>query len=149
MEELVERCIMIELDPHVAAFWQAVLQEGDALAQRIEQFTPTAENVAALEQTTLTHLQDQGFRTLVLSRTRRAADAALLRTGENGQGLHSRWYLATPAARIRALQLCRVQITFYEGDAMQLLPCYRARRSCGPLSRSALHGKILGVDVDV
>ncbi len=125
MEELVARCIMIELDPQVAAFWQAVLQEGEALAQRIEQFTPTPENVAALERTTPTRLLEQGFRTLVLNRTRRAgilaAGAALMRTGENGQGLRSRWYPATLAARIRALQPYRDRIAFYAGDALQLL----------------------------
>ena len=70
MEELVERCLMIELDPHVAAFWQAVLQEGEALAQRIENFTPTAETVAALAQVTLVTMLERGFRTQVLNRTR-------------------------------------------------------------------------------
>ena len=125
MEDLVERCIMIELDPQVTAFWQAVLQEGEALAQCIEQFTPTAESVAALVQATPTGVLERGFRTLVLNRTRRAgilaAGAALMRTGENGQGLRSRWYPATLAARIRALQPYRDRITFYGGDALQLL----------------------------
>ena len=61
MEDLVERCIMIELDAHVAAFWQAVLQEGEALAQCIEQFKPTVESVAALAQTTPTGVLDRPF----------------------------------------------------------------------------------------
>ena len=125
MEGLVERCIMIELDPHVAAFWQAALQEGEALAQRIEDFAPTADNVLALIQTEPATVLDHGFRTLVLNRTRRAGilapGAALMRTGENGQGLRSRWYPATLAGRIRSLQPFCSRITFRQGDALQLL----------------------------
>ena len=44
-----------------------------------------------------------------------------MRTGENGQGLRSRWYPVTLAACIRALQPYRDRITFCTGDALQLL----------------------------
>ena len=125
MEELVPHCLMIELDPDVAAFWQAVLQEGEALAQRIEAFTPTAARVTALTHTPPACVLDHGFRTLVLNRTRRggilAPGASLMRRGENDQGMQSRWYPATLAARIRAIQPYRARIRFHAGDALQLL----------------------------
>ncbi len=103
MEGLVERCVMLDLDPDVAAFWHAVLREGEALAQRIEAFEPTRERVEALTCTVPASVLDHGFRTLVLNRTRRsgilAPGAALIRQGEKGQGLGSRWYPDTLGRR--------------------------------------------------
>lgn len=109
-----------------AAFWQAVLQHGEALAQRIEAFEPTRSQVERLAQTVPHSLLDHGFRTLVLNRTRRAGilapGAALIRNGENGQGLRSRWYPETLARRIRAIQPYVDRIEFRGEDALQLLP---------------------------
>ena len=126
MEGLVEQCVMLDLDPDVAAFWHTVLREGEALAQRIEAFEPTRERVEALSQTVPVSVLDHGFRTLVLNRTRRsgilAPGAALIRQGENGQGLGSRWYPDTLARRIRAIQPYAERIVFAQGDALALLP---------------------------
>ena len=126
MEGLVERCIMLDLDPDVAAFWHAVLREGEALVQRIEAFEPSREQVEALMRTVPASILDHGFRTLVLNRTRRsgilAPGAALIRQGENGQGLSSRWYPDTLARRIRAIQPFAERIVFAQGDALALLP---------------------------
>ena len=126
MENRVERCVMLDLDPDVAAFWHAVLREGEALAQRIEAFEPTRERVEALTREVPGSILDHGFRTLVLNRTRRsgilAPGAALIRKGENGQGLGSRWYPDTLARRIRAIQPYAERIAFAQGDALTLLP---------------------------
>ena len=126
MEGLVEHCVMLDLDPDVAAFWHAVLREGEALAQRIEVFEPTRERVEALTCTVPASVLDHGFRTLVLNRTRRsgilAPGAALIRQGEKGQGLGSRWYPDTLARRIRAIQPFAARIAFAQGDALALLP---------------------------
>ena len=126
MENLVEHCVMLDLDPDVAAFWHAVLREGETLAQRVEAFQPTRERVEALMQTVPVSILDHGFRTLVLNRTRRsgilAPGAALIRRGEKGQGLLSRWYPDTLARRIRAIQPFAARIAFAQGDAMSLLP---------------------------
>ncbi len=125
MEGLVERCVMIELDPDVTAFWQAVLQEGEALARCIETFQPTRDQVEAIAQTVPASLLARGFRTLVLNRTRRsgilAPGAALIRQGEKGQGLRSRWYPETLARRIRDIQPYADRIVFWQGDALSLL----------------------------
>lgn len=126
MENHVEHCVMLDLDPDVAAFWHAVLREGETLAQRVEAFQPTRERVEALMQTIPVNILDHGFRTLVLNRTRRsgilAPGAALIRQGEKGQGLLSRWYPETLARRIRAIQPFAARIAFAQGDAMSLLP---------------------------
>lgn len=125
-EDLVERCVMIELDPDVAAFWHAVLQEGEELACRIESFSLDPEQVEKVIQTVPVTQLEHGFRTLVLNRTRRAGilapGAALIRQGESGQGLRSRWYPDTLVQRIRDIQSYADRIAFCQGDAMQLLP---------------------------
>ena len=101
MDELVDRAILIERDPDVAAFWRAALQRGGELAERVREFRPTLESIRELERA-VSHATeagrcapdscgnrpgqlsgarrgtarsggvDRGFRTLVLNRTRRA-----------------------------------------------------------------------------
>ena len=125
-ENLVDHCVMIELDPDVAVFWQMVLQQSEALAQRIETFELTRDHVEALDQETPSSPLDHAFRTLVRNRTRRAGilapGATLIRKGENSKGLASRWYPKTLARRIRDIQPYSHRIDFRLGDAMTLLP---------------------------
>ena len=125
-ENLVDNCVMIELDPDVAVFWQMVLQQSEALAQRIETFELTRDHVEALDQETPSSPLDHAFRTLVRNRTRRAGilapGATLIRKGENSKGLASRWYPTTLARRIREIQPYAERIDFRLGDAMTLLP---------------------------
>ena len=52
MEGLVKRCILVEVDRDVAAFWHAALRHSDALCERILAFTPTRDNVLALANRT-------------------------------------------------------------------------------------------------
>ena len=85
MERLVYRCLMAEIDPDVAAFWQAALHHSDRLIARIAQFTPTYDSVAELEAQTPAGVIAHGFRTLVLNRTRRGgilADGASVNRSE-------------------------------------------------------------------
>lgn len=125
MERLAERCIMIEIDRDVAAFWHAALRHGTSLAKRIRRFSPTRERVNALERTPPDGLIDHAFRTFVLNRTRNsgilAPGASLTKSGENGKGILSRWYPDTLSRRIEAIHEHADKITFCEGDAMQLL----------------------------
>ena len=121
MENLADRAVMIELDPDVAAFWRAALRRGRALAARVREFSPTRENIAALEEGET----DRAFRTLVLNRTRNsgilAPGAALIRNGENGKGVASRWYPGTLVRRLEAIGEYADRITFHEDDGMRLL----------------------------
>ena len=125
-EDLVDRCVMIERDEDVAVFWQVVLEQGEALARRIETFKLTRDRVETLDQATPRSPMDHAFRTLVRNRTRRAGilapGAALIRKGENSKGLASRWYPQTLARRIRDIQPYAERIDFCWGDAMTLLP---------------------------
>lgn len=68
---------------------------------------------------------ERGFRALVLNRTRRggilADGASLIRSGENGNGLASRWYPDTLASRLSAIREYAGQIEFHHTDGMTLL----------------------------
>lgn len=125
MEDLVDRCLMVELDCHVAAFWRAALDHGEELSERVLEFIPTVTAVKALEEQVEDGVVARGFRTLVLNRTRRggvlAPGASLIRAGENDKGITSRWYPATLANRIKAINAFADRIGFRETDGMKEL----------------------------
>ena len=120
MEGLVKRCVMVELDRDVAAFWLDALRKADFMIQKISGFRPTRENVAEIERQST-----NGFRTLVLNRTRNsgilAQGASFVKSGENGKGIASRWYPDTLVRRLRAIARYSDKISFIEGDGMQVL----------------------------
>lgn len=126
MEDLVDEAVMIELDHDVAAFWHAALRYGDGLANRVREFSPTRENLVEWDTTAPQCLEDHGFRTLILNRTRRAGilapGASFMREGENGKGVLSRWYPDTLAARLSAISGVADRLTFFEGDGLSALP---------------------------
>ena len=141
MEGLARRCVMIEIDPEVAAFWRAALRDGPALAERVRGFAPTRENICALERSPAADDIDRAFRALVRNRTRNsgimAPGASLIRHGENGKGVASRWYPETLAKRLNAVAARADRIDFREGDGLGLLE---------PLLRE--HGRRAAVFVD-
>ena len=125
MEGLVERCLLAELDPDVAAFWKAALRHGPELAELVLGFEPTREAVEALARTQPDEPLERGFRALVLNRTRRggilAAGASLSRAGESGKGLASRWYPQTIVSRLHEISAHADRIEFRETDGMRVL----------------------------
>ena len=125
MEGLADRALLVERDPDVAAFWRAALEHGDALMARVRDFTPSREAVERLANQAPGCVVEHGFRTLVLNRTRRggvlAPGAALIKRGENGHGMASRWYPDTLIERLQAIQQHADRLMFIEGDGMRLL----------------------------
>jgi len=125
MEGWVERCVMVEIDPDVAAFWQAVLKHGTRLSTKVKEFKVSREEVETVSTGSSTDIVERGFRTLVLNRTRRGGilepGAAFIKNGENGKGLASRWYPKTISNRIEAISRYADRIRFEEGDGMDKL----------------------------
>jgi len=125
MEGLADRCVLVELDRDVAAFWHSALNHADELCKRIESFVPTRQSIQQLCNEHPASLLDHGFRTLVLNRTRRggilAPGASLIRAGEGDRGVASRWYPATLVRRLRDIQGHSEAICFCEGDGAKLL----------------------------
>jgi DNA adenine methylase len=128
-EHLADHVVMAELDPHVSAVWGAIFGgQAEWLATRIEHFVLSKRNVAAvLDQPCLTQ-RDLAFATILRNRVQRggimAPGAGLVKQGENGRGLHSRWYPDTLARRIREIALQRERFTFFEGDGFAMIQRY-------------------------
>ena len=53
-----------------------------------------------------------------------APGAGLVKTGENGRGLHSRWYPETLSRRIREIAQVRDRFSFLEADGVEVIRRY-------------------------
>jgi DNA adenine methylase len=130
-EQLAESVLMIELDDQVAAVWHTLLSEGEWLANRIVNFELTHDNVSsALAQEPLSR-RDKAFKTVLRSRINRggilAPGAGMLKYGEKGRGIHSRWYPETLQRRILDIIAIQERIQFVEGDGLQVLERHSQR----------------------
>lgn len=128
-ENLAEHVILIELDPAVAAVWRSVLNgRCEALASRIEGFEITAANVRKVLSTRYRTLLDQAFSTILRNRVQHggilAPGASLMRNGENGKGIASRWYAQTLARRIRDIGRINDRISFMQEDAFKVIDSF-------------------------
>lgn len=128
-EGLTERVLLSELDEDVAAVWQTIIHgpPDDVLwlCGRITEFDVTLQNVRAVLDSEPRGIRERAFRTIVRNRMQRggimAAGAGLIRTGEAGRGLRSRWYPETLSRRIQSLQGIRDRITFEQADAFEVI----------------------------
>lgn len=124
IEEFADRALMVDLDRDVSAFWRAALLHTDELIDRVREFQPTQESLESLGATP-SGVVEHGFRTLALNRTRRggviAPGASLIKIGENGRGLTSRWYPATLVKRLRTIGEHADRLSFYEGDGVSIV----------------------------
>ena len=114
---------MVELDDDMAAAWEAIFAEKDCewLVERVKSFVVTQENINLSIQQAERGIKERGFATIVRNRTYHggilAKGAGLIKTGEAGKGLASRWYPSTIAKRIIEANELRDKITFIHGDA--------------------------------
>jgi DNA adenine methylase len=125
-EQLAGHVTLVERDEQVAAVWHTILSDDAAwLAQAVLHFDLTPASVkAVLGRTDLTQ-QEQALQTIIKNRVNRggilAAGAGLLKEGENGKGLASRWYPETLSKRILAIAARKESIHFIPGDGLELL----------------------------
>lgn len=125
-ENLAERVRMVELDPDVAAVWQAMLGgEADWLAERIASFDLSAANIEAVLSALPTDLRTRAFQTLLRNRINHggilAPGSGKLKNGENGKGLASRWYPQTLKTRITNIKTVADKIDFVQGDGLEVM----------------------------
>jgi len=131
-EDLVDRLMLVELDTDVAAVWQTIL-EGDCeeLIWRIGEFEVTHENVRGVLTCPAVSTIDRAFATIVRNRVQRggilAPGASLMKLGENGRGLKSRWYPETLQRRIRGICAQRGKIDLLHGDGLDALTASSAQ----------------------
>jgi len=128
-ERLAEGVVLSELDPDVASVWQTIFDGTELdvawLCQKIRTFEVNLENVQRIISDSPTSRRDRAFKTIVKNRMQRggimAAGAGLVKVGEAGRGLFSRWYPETLTDRIRALREIRTRVTFECCDAFQVI----------------------------
>jgi DNA adenine methylase len=132
-ESLADQVVMVEIDPQVAAVWKTILK-GDAawLGDKIARFELTPETAALALDESDGDIRKIAFRTILKNRINRggilAPGAGIIKNGENGKGLLSRWYPETLQRRILAIDSVRDRITFHEGDGIAIL-CANAERA--------------------
>ena len=128
MERLVDRAVMVEIDRDVSAFWRAALEHGVQMIERVMSFNPDRTSVERMTAEIPRDVLDQGFRTLVMNRTRRggvlAPGASLNKLGEKGNGLASRWYPDTLAKRLQDISDFADRLSFFEGDGLTMLEMF-------------------------
>ena len=129
MDDYVDRAVLCERDPDISNLWQCMLDDAEELARRVEGFVATPENVNKVFADEGTYGMDAAFRTLLRNRVSRggilAKGASVMKEGENGHGIASRWYADTLAARIRAIGDHAEQFSFFQGDGVSLVELCR------------------------
>lgn len=75
--------------------------------------------------------RDRAFLTILKNRVNHggilAPGTGLIKNGEDGKGIASRWYPETLARRIRGIYAMRDRITFIEGDGLEVMRQNAAR----------------------
>lgn len=123
---LAEHLTLVEIDDDVAAVWKIILSnKAKEFANRIAWFEPTRQAVNQILEKRPTSIFGRAFATMVRNRVQRggimAPGASLMKAGENGRGLRSRWYPETLKKRILAIAEKRDRISFIHGDGIQYI----------------------------
>lgn len=125
-ENLVQKAVMVELDDEIAAVWESIIK-GDAewLANRILTFELSREAVINEIKKLPSTQKEKAFQTILKNRTFHggilAEGSGFLKYGENGKGIHSRWYPATIAKRILNLNHIAGRIDFRCYDGLKVM----------------------------
>lgn len=121
-ENLANHITMIELDKEVAAVWDVIVN-GDHkwLADKIYGFDLTTENANFILQKEKKTIKEQAFGTILKNRIYHGGiitkGSGLIKNGENGKGIKSRWYPKTLKDRILAIGYIKNKMEFISGDA--------------------------------
>ncbi len=130
-ENFVRKTVMVELDDDIAAVWESVVN-GDAewIANNILSFELTRENVIKEIKKTPDTQREKALQTILKNRTFHggilAEGSGLLKYGENGKGISSRWYPATLAKRFRHLSHIANKIDFRCDDGLKVMQEFTA-----------------------
>ncbi len=127
-EGFAKRVVISELDEDVCAVWKTIFgKEADCswLVKQIIDFEMSFENAKAIIDGRTQSTRELAFRTIVRNRVNHggilAPGAGMLKSGENGKGLLSRWYPETLARRINEIAGFRAGIEVIHGDGLELM----------------------------
>jgi DNA adenine methylase len=125
-DDLVDFVTLVELDENVGSVWQVILNgQGKQLIDRIVSFNISEQTVRDILFQKPASRLDRAFSTILRNRVQRggimAPGASLMKKGENGKGIASRWYVQTLCKRISAIMARKEQIRFIQGDGIQFM----------------------------
>ncbi|NEM98093.1 DNA adenine methylase [Pontibacter burrus] len=125
-EKLADKITMVELDEEVAAVWEVILNGSNKwLADKIYTYDLTHANVKAELENPNKELRDIAFCTILKNRVFHggilAKGSGMIKNGEKGKGITSRWYPKTLRDRILAIGYVKDKIEFLKGDAFHVL----------------------------
>ena len=131
-EKLADKVLLVEIDEGVAAVWKTVLGSNAGwLAKEIMEFPISVESVKVELSKPSRSVRHRAFQTILKNRSYHggimANGSSLMKLGENGKGIRSRWYPQTLKNRILDISAVRDRIQFLEGDGMQALRSHAAR----------------------
>lgn len=133
-EKLAKRGTLIEIDPDVAAVWEAMLNgKATWLSNKISTFKPGRKAILTELKISVRTDHTRAWKTLLRNRVNHggilAPGAGLLRRGEDDNGIDSRWYPETLAARISEIYKIRTKVRFIRGDGLAWIENYKPRSS--------------------
>jgi DNA adenine methylase len=132
---LAEKLTFVEKDHNVGAVWQTIVHGGaPELADRICKFnlTDSAINDLFNAEIRADDLLGKAFTTIVRNRVQRggimAPGASIMRNGESGRGVASRWYPETLKKRLLDLHTIHGRIKFHSGDGIAFVKKHAANQ---------------------
>ncbi len=125
-EKLADQIVMVEMDEEIAAVWEIILNgENKWLADKIFSYSLTHENIKSELDNPNKQLRDVAFCTILKNRVFHggilAKGSGMIKHGENGKGIASRWYPKTLRDRILAISYVKEKISFIKGDAFKVI----------------------------
>ena len=129
-ENLASTIVMVEKDEEVAAVWEVVMNgKTDWLANKIYNFELTHDNAIAELNNPNKQIQDIAFCTILKNRIYHGGiitkGSGMLKHGENGKGILSRWYPKTLRDRILAINHIKQRVQFVQGDAFETMEIFQ------------------------
>jgi DNA adenine methylase len=123
-----------DIDPSISAVWRTILSnDADWLIRQILTFTMTRAAVVEALNRSARNVRELAFQTLLRNRVQRggimAPGASLVKNGEDGRGVASRWYPQTLAKRIADIVDMRARLQFIEGDGFEIIQKHLRRQT--------------------
>jgi DNA adenine methylase len=120
------KSVMVELDDEIASVWKTIFYgDVDWLMHRIISFNMNVENVNEILSIGYATDEEKAFKTIIKNRTFHggilAKGSGLIKYGENGKGINSRWYPQTLAKRINHIKRNRSKITFIQENGLEVI----------------------------